>query len=237
MTRPKLLVLIRHAESLRNKARKGASYFADDEARRAIKGVPDHKISLTPHGHEQARMTGVALRERYGTPFYFYDSGYLRTEQTRDGILEAYTPEERAKITVRSSHLIRERDPGYTYDMTTEEAETAFPWLADYWKTFGGFFARPVGGQSLADKTLECQLFLDMIYARRAGQTVFVVTHGGTIRCLRYLIEHWDYDRAVGWPAGQDPENCGVTVYRADESGQHLKLEDYNQVFWTPQLE
>jgi broad specificity phosphatase PhoE len=234
-SRPKLLVLIRHAESERNRIKRATptTYFADEEARRTVKGVPDHKIALTHRGHEQALQTGVALRKRFGVPYYFYHSGYLRTKQTTDDILQAYTPEEQARVTVRENHFIRERDPGYTYDMTQVEAETAFPWLAEYWRTFGGFLARPVGGQSLADKALECQLFLDMIYRRRAGQAVFVATHGGTLRCFRFLIEHWDYDRAVAWPPGQSPENCGVTVYRADDSGQHLKLEAYNQVFWT----
>ena len=34
---------------------------------------------------------------------------------------------------------------------TKEEAEKSFPWLREYWETFGGFFARPPGGESLAD--------------------------------------------------------------------------------------
>lgn len=232
ITRPRLLVLIRHAESERNKAKKGTTYFADEEARRTVKGIPDHKISLTDRGHDQAIKTGIILRDRFGTPDYLYHSGYLRTEQTTDGMLKAYNDAERSGITIRESHFIRERDPGYTYDMTKEEAEGAFPWLQSYWKTFGGFLSRPVGGQSLADKTLECHLFLNMVFERRVGQTVFVVTHGGTLRCFRFLLEHWDYDQAVSWPPGQEPANCGVTVYRSDDSGKHLRLEGYNQVFW-----
>jgi probable phosphoglycerate mutase len=231
-TRPKLLVFIRHAESTRNEAKKGTTYFADEEARRTVEGIPDHKIALTDLGHRQASMTGPALKALYGVPYYIYHSGYLRTKETTDEILKAYTPDELARINIRANHFIRERDPGYTYDMTTAEAEAAFPWLAGYWKTFGGFFGRPVGGQSLADKTSECKQFLDMIYERRAGQTVFVVTHGGTLRCFRFLLEHWDFDQALAWPPGQSPENCGITAYRADDSGQHLKPEAYNQVFW-----
>lgn len=231
-SRPKLLVFIRHAESMRNEAKKGTTYFADEEARRTVEGIPDHKIALTLLGHEQAEKTGRVLRERFGIPYYFYHSDYLRTKETLDEILKAYAPDELARINIRANHFIRERDPGYTYDMTTAEAEAAFPWLAEYWKTFGGFFGRPVGGQSLADKTFECQLFLNMIYERRAGQTVFVVTHGGTLRCFRFLIEHWNFDQALSWPPGQLPENCGITVYRVDDSGQHLKLETYNEVFW-----
>jgi broad specificity phosphatase PhoE len=60
-----------------------------------------------------------------------------------------------------------------------------------------------------------------------------VVTHGGTIRCFRFLLERWDYQRAQSWPAGQRPANCGVTVYHAAPTGDQLMLEEYNKVYWT----
>jgi broad specificity phosphatase PhoE len=232
ITKPELLIFIRHAESERNLAKKSATYFADDDARRTVRGIPDYKIALTELGHRQALITGLAVRERYGVPDYIYHSDYARTRETLEGIVQAYNAEERSMIQIRTSHFIRERNPGYTYDMTKKEAEKNFPYLADHWKTFGGFQGQPPGGQSLADKALECYLFLGMIFRKRAGQTVFVVTHGGPLRCFRFLLEHWDYERAIAWPPGQEPKNCGVTAYRSDDSGQHLQLEAYNQVFW-----
>ena len=60
-----------------------------------------------------------------------------------------------------------------------------------------------------------------------------VVTHGGTIRCFRFLLERWGYETASGWPPGQTPANCGVTVYRCSDSGDHLELAEYNTVHWT----
>ena len=130
--RPRQLIFIRHAESARNKARQGNIYFTDEEARASIKGIPDYKIPLTSEGIVQAQKTGAYLREKFGTPDYVYHSGYKRTMQTLDGILEAFSENERAQINVRMNQFIRERDPGYTYDMTTEEAVTAFPWLQDH---------------------------------------------------------------------------------------------------------
>jgi broad specificity phosphatase PhoE len=232
MDRPSLLVLIRHGESERNKAKKGATYFADEYARKDVEGIPDHKIALTPEGWDQARKTGVKLAERFGAPDYLYHSGYRRTKETAEGILEAYGDDEMARIKVRSNHFIRERDSGFAYDMTTEEAEANFPYLKKYWETFGGFLARPPGGQSLADKTEEVYLFLNMLFRDRAGQKVFVVTHGGTLRCFRFLLEHWDYERATKWPPGQSPENCGVTVYEFDPHAGRLLPRDYNTVYW-----
>src|SRR4051794_16733027 len=90
--RPALLVLVRHGESQRNIARKQNRFYLDDESRRAVRGVPDHLIELTEEGRRQAIATGVALREAYGTFDYVVHSGYARTVQTLDHILEAYTP-------------------------------------------------------------------------------------------------------------------------------------------------
>jgi broad specificity phosphatase PhoE len=231
--RPALLVIVRHAESARNQAKKGSVYFADDAARRVVKGTPDHLIELTEDGHKQALETGHAIRERFGTFDYVYTSGYARTEQTAAGILAAYPEQERTLMRQRMNLFIRERDPGFSYDMTEVEADAAFPWMSEYWRTFGGFMARPPGGESLADVVSRVHTFLDTLFRDRAGRKVLVVTHGGTIRCFRFLLERWDYSQAERWAPGQSPANCGVTVYRAADSGDRLELEEYNRVHWT----
>jgi broad specificity phosphatase PhoE len=230
--RPSLLVLIRHAQSKRNEVKRGSVYFADDGARRDIIGIPDHLIPITEEGWSQARPTGIGLRQRFGVPDYIYHSGYLRTVETTDAVLEAYTEEERAAIRVRQRIWIRERDPGYAYDMTREEAESAFPWLNAYWKEFGGFFAVPVGGESLAQVCERVHTFLDSLFRDRAGQKIFVVTHGGTIRCFRFLLERWTYEQALHWAPGESPRNCSVTVYEFDPPQGRLILREHNTVFY-----
>jgi 2,3-bisphosphoglycerate-dependent phosphoglycerate mutase len=231
--RPVLLVVVRHAESARNEAKKGSVYFADDAARRVMRGTPDHLVELTPAGRQQAIETGVALRAQFGSFDYVYTSGYRRTVATADGLLAAYPDAERARMQVRTNIFIRERDPGHAYDMTQDEAEVAFPWLADYWQTFGGFMARPPGGESLADVVARVHTFLDTLFRDRAGQKILVVTHGGTIRCLRFALERWTYEQAERWPPGQSPANCGVTTYRYSPALGRLVLDAYNQVHWT----
>ena len=232
-SRPARIVLLRHAESMRNEAKKGSVYFADDAARRKIRGISDSMIELTSRGHDQARQTGKVIREQFGTFDYIYHSGYKRTEQTVEGILEAYTVEERKQMEIRLNLFIRERDPGHTYDMTTTEAEETFPYLREYWTTQGAFFAQPPGGESLAQMSQRVYLFLNMIFRDRAGQNVLVATHGGTLRCFRFLLEHWDYEQALKWPPGQSPKNCGVTVYEYSPKAGRLELKSYNDVYWT----
>jgi broad specificity phosphatase PhoE len=233
LNRPSLLVLVRHAESDRNKAKKGLTYFADDAARRCVKGVPDYKIELTDDGLKQALITGTGLRAEYGTFDYAYHSGYARTAQTLNGILEAYTPEERNNIKVRENMFIRERDSGYAYDMTEEEARAAFPWLKEYWQTMGGFMGRPPGGESLADVCQRVYLFLNMLFRDRAGQKVLVVTHGGTLRAFRKLLEHWSYDRATEAFKTDPPLNCSVISYSCDQSsGRLVPWNVYSKVYY-----
>jgi probable phosphoglycerate mutase len=230
INRPEQVIFIRHAESARNKAKKGNTYFADEEARSANAGIPDYRIPLSPEGILQAERTGVYLRDWFGAPDYAYHTGYVRTESSLQGILAAFSPEVRDKIQVRMSPFMRERDPGYTYDMTTEEAERTFPWLYDHWETFGGFFSRPPGGESLSDVSQRVYLGLNALFRDRAGKKVWVVTHGGTLRAIRFILERWTYQQALKWPKGESPANCGITVYNFDRTLGRLVLQEYNTV-------
>ncbi|MFO0862352.1 MAG: histidine phosphatase family protein [Candidatus Saccharibacteria bacterium] len=232
MNRPKQIILVRHAESARNKAKygKGTTYFADEYARRDIKGIPDYEIPLTKEGEAHAVATGKYLRDRFGTFDYIYHSGYKRTKDTLENMLLAYTDEEREQMKIRHDAFIRERDPGFTYDMTEEEATKAFPWLQEYWDTYGGFFAYPPGGESIAKMTERVYQFIGMLFDRRANQKVLIVTHGGTIRAFRFLLERWSYERAITWPSGTEPKNCGITVYDYNTEEHRLVLSEYNTV-------
>jgi broad specificity phosphatase PhoE len=229
---PSRLVLVRHAESERNVAKKGSVFFADDESRRAVHGVPDDAIPLTAEGRRQAERTGEALRARFGAFAYVYNSGYRRTVETMEGILRAFPDSERAATEVRQNVFIRERDTGYAYDMTTAEAEAAFPWLSEYWETSGPFFARPPGGESVAQVCERVHLFLDMLSRERAGQQVLVVTHGVTLRAFRFLLERWTYDEVVTRFRQDPPHNGSVTVYEHDPGAGRLVLREYNTVYW-----
>lgn len=229
MSGPELLVLVRHAESARNVAKKGNVFFTDDESRRSVRGVPDYEIPLTEAGFRQAELTGAALRDRYGTFDVVVDSGYRRTVDTASAILEAW-PTPGAER--RSDVFVRERDSGFAYDMTTAEAEAAFPWLEEYWKTSGSFFARPPGGESVAQVCERVCLFLQGLERDHAGDRVLVVTHGVTLRAFRHLIEGLGYAEVMATFRADPPENCSVTTYLADPVEDRLVLQDHNVVYW-----
>jgi broad specificity phosphatase PhoE len=233
-SRPALLVLVRHGQSQRNVVKKRNRFYLDDESRKAVKGVPDHLIELTGEGRRQSRETGVAVREAYGTFDYIIHSGYARTVQTLEHMLEAYGPDERARMSVRHHLFVRERDGGHTYDMTDAEAQAAFPWLQDYWTTFGPFFARPPGGESLAQVCERVYAFLQKLARTMAGRRVLVVTHGGTIWCFRYVLERWTYAEAERRFTTESNPNCAVTSYRFSDASGRLELHDTARVCWAP---
>ena len=87
-------------------------------------------------------------------------------------------------------------------------------------------FARPPGGESLADVAQRVYLFLGMLFRDRAGARVMVVSHSGTMRMFRYLLERWTYDDVVERWSAEPISNCGVVAYRFNQSEARLVRAD-----------
>jgi broad specificity phosphatase PhoE len=216
---PGLLVLIRHGESLRNTMVEKGTPFITEEGKKlltSLGALADHKIPLTDAGKAQAVSAGAGVKARFGVPDELVHSGFVRTESTTGGILTAYTPEERARISVRRDYRMRERNPGWLITATKAEAGGRYPWLQTYWDETGDYFAVPPGGESLAMATDRIRPFHDDLFAGPKGRKTFVVAHGNSIRCLRGLIEDlsWEQFEKMRWPP-----NCGVVAYRFDDRG------------------
>lgn len=230
---PYRLVLIRHAESERNKALDGALFLKDPTQFEAVGKVPDHKISITERGWLQAKDTSKSLYKIFGRPHKIFHSGYLRTRQTTEGITSDFPRKHR--LNIEEDLTIREREAGYTHTLLQSEAERDFPYLQAYWDVVGGLFARPVGGESLMD-VVEHRLkhMMDKLNRNHRGQTVFLVTHGRVIQCLRFLLDDMSWDQMEHFLSSPEsiPENCGVTTYQYDPMIGKLKLQRWNQVLW-----
>jgi len=230
--RPDLIVLVRHGESERNRVKGNNVYLPDTDAGRSLRGVADHHIALTDFGHRQSKETGRALRERFGVFDVLYDSGYRRTVDTRDGLVTAYTDDERAAMKLRTDYGLRERDGGYTHGMTTEEVDQHFPWFKEHWDRVGYFYTRPPGGESQAEVAERIFRFNGTMFRHRAGQHVLIVAHGGSIRAIRFHLERWTPDEYEEDVKKGTCKNCGVTVYERDPATNQLCLIEYNTVFW-----
>jgi broad specificity phosphatase PhoE len=128
MKRPKRIVLIRHAESERNKALNGSLFLTDLSLFEKVGKIPDHEISITEYGKQQATKTSESLLNNIGMPDVVFHSGYRRTMETMDGVLSSY--QEKPKI--KESLYIREREGGYTHTLLEADKENYFPYIQDY---------------------------------------------------------------------------------------------------------
>ncbi|MBI4992247.1 MAG: histidine phosphatase family protein [Candidatus Harrisonbacteria bacterium] len=230
------LVLIRHGRSLRNVYETAGPFYENNEQRRKVGISQDRLIPLVEEGWEQARGAGKGIRELFGVPNYLFNSGFVRTKQTTEGILEAYSAEELKSLTIIESHLIRERNPGYLWNFTVAEVEKFFPWWEEYWRKADPFITFPLGGESMAS-ICEGRLaaFLRNLDGELAyvpgGSKVFVVSHGRAILGMRYLLENWNYERIHSALRNENPPNCSVTWYQFDNSGK-AELQFANKVFY-----
>lgn len=227
---PRLLVLLRHAESARQAAKQNRPFYPDEEARRPVAGTPDHLIPLTDLGRRQAAEAGLALRAKFGVFDRIYVSPYLRAQDTLHGILGAYSTSERRGIEVAEDLLLRERDTGYGHDMTEGEAAAAFPWLQAYWRSAGPLYAQPPGGESLAQVVVRVGQFYERLLREAADARVLIVAHGGSLRCLRFLIERWSPTEMERQLASEPMENCSATWYEPDPVSGTLVLGAANRM-------
>jgi broad specificity phosphatase PhoE len=212
-------VLCRHAESLLNVAR-GTSPHTPPEAKALFAGMHDRHVPLTENGHVQSRQASVRLRDRLRSLDVAYHSDTVRGRDTAANLVLAFS--HVGEVPLRETYLINERDPGYTFGMTREESAHVFPFLNDYWKRVGWFYARPPGGESVHDVAVNrVPLFLRMLDERYEGKRILVVTHGRWIQAARIVLENLPTEPEI--PHGR---NCGWIEYRNNWNTNRLELHD-----------
>jgi broad specificity phosphatase PhoE len=171
--RPLRIVLLRHGESEANV----------DQA--VFERVPDHAISLTANGREQAVAAGKELRVQFEEqPVRVYVSPYRRTLQTLDALGLDDLVE-----TTREEPRLREQDWANFQD--SQDIARQRKLRDDY----GHFFYRFTDGESGADVYDRVSTFLETLHrdwdAKNSPRNVLIVSHGLTMRlfCMRWF--HW----------------------------------------------
>ncbi|OGH69486.1 MAG: hypothetical protein A2754_03860 [Candidatus Magasanikbacteria bacterium RIFCSPHIGHO2_01_FULL_47_8] len=214
---PKLLVLVRHAESEGN--------TKTVEERTAFE-VSTHAYDLTPRGREQARITGEYLRRTYGDFDTYYSSYYKRAKET----LRIMYPEPRHFEDSR----LAEGQRGIWHIMTTDEVAKIFPKEAARKNREGLYHHRPLGGENWADIELRIHSFLGTLARDGDGQKVLVVVHGHWLILFQRLIHHFCIDEAERRYRGGVFGNASVTVYNGIERDgkPRLVLEKENILPW-----
>ncbi|BCS22646.1 acid phosphatase DET1 [Aspergillus puulaauensis] len=190
MGKPRMIILIRHAQSEGNKNRE------------IHQTIPDHRVKLTPEGHRQAQEAGTRLRSllRPDDKIHFFTSPYRRTRETTEGILQSLTtdtpspsPFPRHTITVYEEPRLREQDFG-NFQPCSAEMERMWLERADY----GHFFYRIPNGESAADAYDRVSGFNESMW-RLFGEQDFasvcvLVTHGLMTRVFLMKWYHWSVE-------------------------------------------
>lgn len=228
ITGPGLLVFTRHAESERNAAKGNNVRFPDECSLVPVKGIPSYEIVLTERGVAQAKQLGLDLAQNFGKFDVIYHSGYKASIQTTEGILTAYQDNMLTRPQIVQDFLIRERDKGFVYNMHSGEIEKQFPWLKEYWQTFGKFFGKAPGSENLAQVAQRARYFLDDLFRFKLDKSVLVVTHAGTFQSFRFLMEGWTYEDANWHMDNQMPGNCAVVAYGSQGLGRKLNMGSEN---------
>ncbi|CAG8032547.1 unnamed protein product [Penicillium olsonii] len=190
MGKPRMIILVRHAQSEGNKNRD------------IHQTIPDHRVKLTNEGLRQAEDAGRRLRDLLhpDDTLHFFTSPYRRTRETTEGILESLTsdtpapsPFPRHTIKVYEEPRLREQDFG-NFQPCSTEMERMWMERADY----GHFFYRIPNGESAADAYDRVSGFNESLW-RLFGEDDFanvcvLVTHGLMARVFLMKWYHWSVE-------------------------------------------
>ncbi|KAG4421845.1 hypothetical protein IFR04_004957 [Cadophora malorum] len=219
MGKPRMIILIRHAQSEGNKNRD------------IHQTIPDHRVKLTPDGWTQAHDAGRRLRTllRADDTLHFFTSPYRRTRETTEGILSTLTSDEpsptpfpRHSIKVYEEPRLREQDFG-NFQPCSAEMERMWQERADY----GHFFYRIPNGESAADAYDRVSGFNESLW-RQFGEDDFasvciLVTHG---LMSRVFLMKWYHFSVEYFEDLRNVNHCEFLIMRKKEDSGKYILEN-----------
>lgn len=211
---PKLLVLVRHAESVGN-------IMTAEE--RAQDPRSTWEYPLTSLGRQQACNTGIYIRDTYKTFDLRYVSYYIRSKAT----MHIIYPDE----AVREDARLAEAQRGIRHTLTEERIERDYPGENARREREGYYHYRPFGGENWPDVEQRIHSFLDTLRRDCAGKKVLIVGHGHWMILFQRLIHNLSIEEALDRYKNRGFKNASVTVLRSAD-GQNLTLEQENYAPW-----
>lgn len=215
MGKPRLIIIIRHAQSEGNRDKT------------IHQSTPDHKVGLTPEGHDQAREAGDKLRKllRNDDNLHFFISPYRRTRETTEGILSTLcsnepvpSPFQRSHIKVYEEPRLREQDFG-NFQPGTEEVERLWRERAAY----GHFFYRIPNGESGADVYDRVSSFNGSLWRRFSEDSMssvaILVTHG---LCSRVFLMAWYHYSVEFFEDLRNINHCEFLVMKLGNNDRYV---------------
>lgn len=225
---PENLMVVRHGRSKANERKDAAKLAGHEPAWTEVER--DQDSPLIPLGHQQAYSLGRYFADEQVRFDDIIVSPYLRTKQTKDGIIQGmrYTPN------VVVEERIREIEFGIMDGIDRATFRKLFPSEADRRERDGKYYYRPPGGENRPDVRLRVHSVLDTLNRDYVGRRVLIVCHSVVVLAFRSLIERWDEAEYLKVDKEDDVQNCGLTTYQRVEK-RKLQLVSYN--FTAPLVE
>ena len=197
------IFLIRHGESMANV---GENFE---------KRLPDHLVSLTDKGKSQAYEQGAWLAEYCKknnvdlSNARIWRSPYLRTRQTSEEFNKSLGIKD-----IKEDVTLIEQQFGLFDSVPKEEWGVKYEIEYDEFlrqsQNQGKFYARLPLGESPFDVAIRIHQFMGTIYRdyeRHGVDTLFVFTHGTT---LRTFLMRWFHYSPEWYQAEKNPKNCWI---------------------------
>ena len=197
------IFLIRHGESVANV---GENYE---------KRLPDHLVSLTEKGKNEAKEAGAWLKaycDKKGIDLSrarIWRSPYLRTRQTSEEFNKSLGITD-----IREDITLVEQQFGLFDSVPDEKWGELYPnEYAEYVRQrngYGKFYARFPLGESPFDVAVRVHQFMGTIYRdfeKHGVDTLFVFTHGTT---LRTFLLRWFHYSPEWYHEERNPKNCWI---------------------------
>lgn len=214
---PKLLVLVRHAESEGN-------VLSPIERTRFATATPEW--NLTERGRKQAEWTGKFLRERFGKFDVHYVSYYTRSKET----MAIMYPDAK----VYEDPRLAEGQRGIWHAMSEAEIRRKFPEEIARKEREGLYHYRAPGGENWPDIELRIHSFLGTLGRDYEDESVIIVCHGHWLTLFERLMHHFSIQEALDRYHNRTKENASVTIYEGQkiDGKSRLILKEENLIPW-----
>ncbi|MDA2922036.1 histidine phosphatase family protein [Patescibacteria group bacterium AH-259-L07] len=218
MNWPKLVVLVRHGESIGNRADETNSF--DDIIR---SGISMDDLPLTERGEEQARITREYLHKNY-RPFDVYlRSPLIRAQETA----QLLYPD----VPFQINPLLAEVDEGIWHLMTEEEIKQRYPEEIKMKQKKGFYKHTPLWGKSCQDvENTMVRPFVTELLLFYSGKNILIVGHGKWFGIFDGFIQ--------GLPIPQREANIekglfdNASITRYERKSDKLTLGEKNIIPW-----
>lgn len=228
-TRPNLLVLVRHGESVNNQHENLMYSGKLKTYPKVMKETRNADFYLSSLGRKQALKTGAYLKRTYKQFDAVFSSPYQRTFETAS-IIGAKVGVSKIEIDER----IREKESGIWNGLTYDEVKRMYPSEYERKLREKKYYYRPIGGESYPDVNLRVWSFMSMLIRDCSGLNVCVVTHAAVLMAFRTLLDKLN-EKQVLSVEKNDVKNCSITVYQFDPLAKprpKLALESHGYVAW-----